>query len=222
VTAATGHVHESDAPVKKRLLDTAERLFAERGFALASVREITAAAACNIAAVNYYFKGKDGLYQEVFRRRLAALRENRIASIRRAVESTDRATSLEAVLRAFTDAFVEPFVAHGDARHLLALISREMVEPHLPREMFRKELAEPVRQVTREALARVVPGISDHDAELCTQSLVAQLTHVLTMHRMLDDTGQAGPPRAWLDEITAHIVRFSAAGIRSYVTGESR
>jgi AcrR family transcriptional regulator len=172
--------------------------------------------------VNYYFNGKKGLYQEVFRRRLAALRENRIVSIRRTVGRTDGTTTLEDVLRAFTEAFVEPFLVHGDARHLLALISREMVEPHLPREMYRKELAEPVRQVTREALARVVPGISDHDAELCTQSLVAQLAHLLTTRRMLDDDAETFPTRAWLDEVTAHIVRFTAAGIRSYVPGDNR
>jgi AcrR family transcriptional regulator len=218
----SAHGQESEAPPRARLLDSAERLFAERGFGPASVRDITSAAGCNIAAVNYYFKGKDGLYQEVFRRRLAALRENRIASIRRALEGRNGSVALEDVLRTFADAFVEPFVSGGEARYLLTLISREMIEPHLPREMFRRELADPVREVTREALARIVPGITEHDAELCTQSLVAQLTHLLTTRRMIYSGATTAPLASWLDEVTAHIVRFTAAGIRSYAAGGTR
>lgn len=39
----------------ERLLDHAERLFAEKGFAVVNVREITTAANCNLAAINYHF-----------------------------------------------------------------------------------------------------------------------------------------------------------------------
>ncbi|MHC4998559.1 MAG: TetR/AcrR family transcriptional regulator, partial [Planctomycetota bacterium] len=43
--------------VRNRILDVAEALFCERGFEGVSVRELTAAAGCNLAAVNYYFGG---------------------------------------------------------------------------------------------------------------------------------------------------------------------
>ena len=45
--------HKEDA--RNRLLDAAEALFCENGFEGVSVRELTAAAGCNLAAVNYYF-----------------------------------------------------------------------------------------------------------------------------------------------------------------------
>ena len=54
---------------KDRLLDEAEALFAVRGYHAVSVREITAAANCNLAAVNYHFGNKQNLYLEVFRSR---------------------------------------------------------------------------------------------------------------------------------------------------------
>ncbi|MFH1491410.1 MAG: TetR family transcriptional regulator, partial [Pseudomonadota bacterium] len=54
---------------KERLLDKAEVLFAQRGYHAVSVREITAAARCNMAAVNYHFSNKKNLYLEVFRSR---------------------------------------------------------------------------------------------------------------------------------------------------------
>ena len=58
---------------KNRLLDAADALFCEKGFDGVSVRELTAAAGCNVAAVNYYFGGKDNLYAEMFRRQFGMM-----------------------------------------------------------------------------------------------------------------------------------------------------
>ena len=53
-----------------RILDTAEVLFAERGFAETSLRNITSKAGVNLAAVNYHFGSKKALIQAVFSRYL--------------------------------------------------------------------------------------------------------------------------------------------------------
>jgi TetR/AcrR family transcriptional regulator, regulator of cefoperazone and chloramphenicol sensitivity len=58
-------MQEQDRETRLRLLSAATRLFAERGFAKVTVRDICAAAGANVAAVNYHFRGKLGLYQEV-------------------------------------------------------------------------------------------------------------------------------------------------------------
>ncbi|OEY67110.1 TetR/AcrR family transcriptional regulator [Marinobacter sp. X15-166B] len=51
-----------------RILDAAEELFAERGFAETSLRMITGKAKVNLAAVNYHFGSKNALIQAVFAR----------------------------------------------------------------------------------------------------------------------------------------------------------
>lgn len=53
-----------------KILDTAEVLFAERGFAETSLRTITSKAKVNLAAVNYHFGSKKSLIQAVFARYL--------------------------------------------------------------------------------------------------------------------------------------------------------
>lgn len=53
-----------------RILDTAEILFAEKGFAETSLRNITTRAKVNLAAVNYHFGSKKSLIQAVFARYL--------------------------------------------------------------------------------------------------------------------------------------------------------
>jgi AcrR family transcriptional regulator len=62
-----------------RILDAAERAFAEKGFAAASLRRIIAAAGVNLAAVHYYFGSKEGLITAVFDRRIGPLNAERLA-----------------------------------------------------------------------------------------------------------------------------------------------
>ncbi|HCF0126194.1 TPA: transcriptional regulator PsrA, partial [Pseudomonas aeruginosa] len=52
----------------ERILDAAEQLFAEKGFAETSLRLITSKAGVNLAAVNYHFGSKKALIQAVFSR----------------------------------------------------------------------------------------------------------------------------------------------------------
>ncbi len=65
---------ETDAATRDRLLATGTRLFAERGFQNVTVRDICTEAAANVAAINYHFEGKAGLYMEVLRTAVAIMR----------------------------------------------------------------------------------------------------------------------------------------------------
>jgi AcrR family transcriptional regulator len=83
-----------------KLLKSAETLFASKGFREVSVREIAAHAGVNSALVGYYFRGKQGLFNEVYRLHAAPLAHQRI---KRLAEITSRGgpPSLEDVLRAW-------------------------------------------------------------------------------------------------------------------------
>lgn len=63
---------------RERILETAERLFAETGFEGASVRAITSEAQVNLAALHYHFGSKDQLIEAVFERRLNPLNQERL------------------------------------------------------------------------------------------------------------------------------------------------
>ena len=63
---------------RERILDAAERLFMTHGYEGTSMRQITGEAAVNLAAANYHFGSKESLMQEVFRRRLDWLNEERL------------------------------------------------------------------------------------------------------------------------------------------------
>ena len=60
---------------RDKILQIATNLFAQRGFAGVSIRELTIAADVNISAISYHFNGKEGLYQEVLKEQLSPMIE---------------------------------------------------------------------------------------------------------------------------------------------------
>ena len=66
-----------DAETCDRLLEVAARLFAARGFKDVTIREICRSARANVAAVNYHFGDKLGLYREVLNKAARQLYQTR-------------------------------------------------------------------------------------------------------------------------------------------------
>jgi AcrR family transcriptional regulator len=211
-TASEDH-HEARETTRDRLLDAAERLFAQHGFEGASVRDITAAADCNVASVNYHFGGKDKLYLAVFQRRLAALREQRISSLERAMAEAGGRATLELVISTFTASFLEPLVADSQGRVLMELFSREMMSPHLPKKVFNEEMVQPVQEALARAMLAVCPELDQATTRLCILSLVAQLVYVIHARRFFAESGPVADLE--LQTFVDHINRFTVGGIRS-------
>ena len=57
---------KSDQNMELAILEAAESLFLEKGFALTSTTEIAKAVGCNQALVHYYFRTKDNLFNTIF------------------------------------------------------------------------------------------------------------------------------------------------------------
>ncbi len=207
---------EASSRTRDRLLEAAEKLFAARGFDATSVRDITAEAGCNVAAVNYHFGGKVSLYRELFRRRLGAMRELRIASIRRARVRAGARPSLETLLQAFTRAFLEPHLDHSGGRRLMQLFSRELLDPHLRPGTFQREMIAPVQRALGGAIRSACSGLDERAARRCVLSVMALLGQVVQMRAAPSAARETLRVDLALPEAVDHIVRFSAAGIRAY------
>jgi len=202
-----------------RLLDAAEELFCERGFEGTSVRDIAASANCNIAAVNYYFGSKEKLYLEVWRRHLGTMRETRIAGIEKVMCQKGTEPNLEDLLTSYADAFVQPLFDERTGDQFIKLMAREMVDKHLPQNIFVEEMVVPVMTALQQALMRICPGLSEVKARLSILSIVGQLVHTVCAKTMLEQSNNPAVPRFDLSELVQHIVQFSAAGIRAYSEG---
>lgn len=125
--ADAGLPQRSDgAESRQRLLHAALALFAEKGFAKTSTREIAQAAGANIAAISYYFGDKAGLYRAAFFEPMNGVG----GSPSDAIPLFDRPHfTLQESLRGLLESFVAPLKQDELAQQCVRLHFREMIEP---------------------------------------------------------------------------------------------
>ncbi|QNN23285.1 TetR/AcrR family transcriptional regulator [Planctomycetales bacterium ZRK34] len=203
-------------PTQWRLITAAEELFAEHGFGGTSVRDITAEAGANVAAVNYHFGSKHQLYQKLFEIRLAEMRRFRTHAVHRALDEAEPIGDVAAIVDTFARAFMQPLSDPQRGRIMLKLFMRELSDPHLPPGMFMQQMAEPMQELMRDALQRTCPGLGEQAARMCFHSLVGQLVHLVQVWKMMVDVGQTDSDlQSYVDTGLRHVVRFTVAGIKS-------
>ena len=146
---------------RERILDSAERLFMAHGYDGTSMRQITGEANVNLAAVNYHFGSKESLIQEVFRRRLDWLNEERMRVLDRLeAEAGDQPVKPSLIVDAFFGTLLR--MAEDEARGgmtFLRLLGRTLTEPS---EFIRAFLAHEYKVVMdrfKEALFRALPEV---------------------------------------------------------------
>jgi TetR/AcrR family transcriptional regulator, regulator of cefoperazone and chloramphenicol sensitivity len=117
-------VKNNETPLQPRdkILLTALKLFSEEGFACATVRKISKAAAVNISAISYYFGDKNGLYRALCNDLMCKSQESA-----HAFERED--LTLEQALDQFFMGYVEPLKQGETMRMYVRLFMREMIEP---------------------------------------------------------------------------------------------
>jgi AcrR family transcriptional regulator len=86
---------------KERILESAERLFARRGFNGVSLREITREAGVDVALVQYHFGSKQALFDHLLQRKAAQLNRDRAALLEQVLADHDPAP-VEKIIEAFT------------------------------------------------------------------------------------------------------------------------
>ncbi len=95
---------------RERILDAGEMMFADQGFAGASVRAVTAAAGTNLNAVNYHFGSKEGLFRAVGRRVMGPVNEEQLrllTDLEAEQREAGRAPSAEELIGAYASPIVD-------------------------------------------------------------------------------------------------------------------
>jgi len=146
---------------RERILDAAERLFMGHGYEGTSMRQITSEAAVNLAAVNYHFGSKESLMQEVFRRRLDWLNDERMRVLNLMEgESAGKALKPSQIVDGFFGTLLR--MADDEQRGgttFLRLLGRTLTDPS---EFIRTFLAHEYAKVVnryKEALFKALPDV---------------------------------------------------------------
>lgn len=205
-----------DQETRQRLLEAATRLFAEHGFHHVTVRQICKAADANVASINYHFGDKMGLYQEILRSAVEAMRQTTEAA-RSASEGAPPEERLRLTLRLM----MRRFLARGRDSSVQRLMIRESADPTealdavvadglAPRFLHFSELVAELVGCPLED-PRVSRGAANIQA-LCFAHLPNPMT--VRLHEHLPFTWQPSRSEAEVDELADELATFALAGLR--------
>src|SRR5262245_20872728 len=195
---------------RERLLAAGLETFAEQGYRAATVREICKRAHANVAAINYHFRDKAGLYGEVLRNACEQAREK--YPLVPAEMPADPEARLRISVQQFLRRIFDPGLQSANGR----LMAREMIEPT---EALDRLVAEVIRPQC-EQLQGVVRGTlgadaSEEQVRWGTMSVVGQCVFYhhsrAVIERLFPDMA-LGPEV--IDRLADHIVTVSLTGLR--------
>ena len=204
IPAAVGVTHDT----KTRILDVAEKLFGDKGFDATSLRDITAGAQVNLAAVNYHFQTKESLIDAVIGRRMAPLTKRRMDML----DAAGPNPALEQVIEAFISPLLE-----APALHSVHLIGRVFASRDQFVERVFKTHIGPVARRFGETLARVAPHLPPEERYWRMQFMAGSMTHILALWGALPMMS-GGLYAVDQHTLIPRMVTFLAAGFRTPAT----
>lgn len=202
---------------RERILDAAERLYAERGLRATSLREIAAAARANTGSIYFHFKTKAELTRQVFGRRLGPLDAERLERL--AACERDAAPDPPSV-RDILEALVEPLArltrGGGGGLHFLGVLGRTYSEPdpEIIRMLEQDHNHTLVR--FRDALARALPDLPREQLALRFHFALGSVAHTLgsdVTWRML--SGGKRPAAGSWQRVLDELLPFLVAGFEA-------
>ncbi|MEE8523011.1 MAG: TetR/AcrR family transcriptional regulator [Thermoanaerobaculia bacterium] len=204
---------------KTALLDAAEAVISEHGFAGASLRAITANAGTNLAAVNYHFGSKEELARAAIARYLGPVNAERLRLLDQAEKNGGELSSLVA-------AFVGPVIRFGQhlpdrGRHFAQLCGRAMTQPEpVLRELMIGELGDAIRRF-QAAFSRALPLVPRDELLWRIQFMVGAMAHTMAGVELIDEIHDGLLDTRDVEGIVDRMVRFVGAGLAAPLSEDS-
>lgn len=204
------------------MLDAAEQLFAERGFDVVSVRDISGRAKANVAAVNYHFGSREELVRLVIYRYATSLGEERLARLE-AVEKkwAGKTPPLEEVI----EAFVRPLSGIARKTDLAEPVFHMLVGRilALPGDVFPRETELLTQNAVKRfirVLAKALPSVSNEELTWRTHFVTGGLIHLLIRQEEPQTFSSPAAGSPTMEAILGRFIRFATAGLREGVEQE--
>jgi len=193
---------------RDRLLDVAERLFAQRGIDATSLRAITTAADANLASVNYHFGSKYELFLEILARRIAPVNAERLRLLNIAEKQANGNPSVSAILNAFLAPALYLYARDKeDAKHVISLLGRLHTEPRADelKSLFFNEL--------RKMMQRALHTLEAHKVARRFFFVVGSMAHTMSAGDTLKIASNGLCNTDDSEANLQHLISFGRAGM---------
>ena len=196
---------------EQRLLEAAGEVFAAHGFRAATVREICQRAGANVAAINYHFGDKEGLYFAVLKSCSEAALQKYPPTLGLGPDATS-----EERLHAFVRSLLFRIADKGQPSWHGKLIAHEMTEPTKALTALIDKVYGPalkqLEAIVLELLGRRAP------VTVIRQCQLSILGQCLYFHYARPAIQHIHPEQGFepadIERLAKHITQFSLAGIR--------
>jgi AcrR family transcriptional regulator len=196
---------------RQRLLEVAGMVFAEQGFKCATVREICKRAGANVAAINYHFGDKQGLYSETLR---YWVRES-LAKYPPNMGISESSTPQEK-LYAYVRSFFWRIFDEGRPSWYGKLMAREMIEPTHALDECVSETIRPTFDLLRDIVRELMRDAGDDQVRRCARSIVGQMVFYHHCRPVIDKLQpEMCYTRDEIDKLAEHVTQFSLAAMNN-------
>jgi AcrR family transcriptional regulator len=193
------------------ILDAAETIFSNQGYAGTTLREISDRAGVTQGLISYYFKSKFELFSETFLRRAEVISTQRIERLK-ALQEGGQSPSVAAIV----EAFLAPILAlrtSAQGRAYLRLHARLHTEPPNLSYDLRKNAYDVSTNLYAEALHAALPHLSRSDIYWRMTLMIGTYLYALSdTHRMDELMAESYDPED-ADKLMAETVAFITSGL---------
>jgi AcrR family transcriptional regulator len=194
---------------RSKLMLAAGQVFAEVGYQAATTREICARAGANVAAVNYHFGDKLGLYTEMLKGAVVQ-GENRL------VDAALGAMTPEEALRKFISGMFRKMSEGDRPAWYVKVMTHELAQPTPGLAAVVDNLIRPNAQILCDIVGKIIDRPPLHpQTRMCAHSIIGQVVHYMHARPVIGllwPEWQMTPES--LDGISTHIADFSIAALK--------
>ena len=196
---------EGPSGVRAEILDAAEILFANLGYAGTTLREVAAATRVTQALISYYFGSKYGLFQEVFLRRGQVISQQRIDNLQPLITAAARPATRDIVR-----AFLLPTLTLRATPQGRAFLRLHTEPPEISYQLRTDAYGASTRMYV-DALRRAMPQLGELDAYWRVTLMIGTYLYAFSdTHRMEEMTPKglydAENTQALIDQVTRFVV----------------
>ena len=206
------HQTAAPDPTREKLLEVAGPIFADRGYQATTIREICAGAGANVAAINYHFGDKLGLYTEVLQQ---SVRAAQLLAVQNAL---DENTPPEEVLRALIRSRLRSINGRNLPDWHSRLLAHEFAQPTPALRQHVDKLARPICKRLLGLIGGMI-GLppNDDNTRLCAISVVGQvLAYVLPGPLLIEIWPGLKMTPEQVERIADHIADFSISYLQDF------
>lgn len=193
---------------QQRVLESACAIFAQKGFRQTTVAEICEQAGANVAAVNYYFRNKESLYQEVWQR------ASEVSEEKYGFDGIDLSNDIEWLKRHVSNR-VRSILDNGPAGCFPRLLQREFSDRSpMANDLREKFLAPKLLEIEAVVQRLLGSGATSLQVRCCTMNIVG-LHAFLNIgkevrSRMFDD---GEPSTDQIDKVVEQMQAFALSAV---------